>query len=101
MKTTSVMLNKKDGNAKLISYDKQHCVRLGDTEVLFEGRIYPPSLNASGAEIIAEKLEQEDRVKASKALLREVDGDFDLYTMVRTEMWRLSLPTGKRCGSLK
>jgi asparagine synthase (glutamine-hydrolysing) len=76
MKTTSVMLNKKDGNAKLISYDKQHCVRLGDTEVLFEGRIYPPSLNASGAEIIAEKLEQEDRVKASKALLREVDGDF-------------------------
>jgi asparagine synthase (glutamine-hydrolysing) len=76
MKTTSAVLNKKDGNAKLISYDKQHCVRLGDAEVLFEGRIYPPSLNASGAEIIAEKLEQEDRIKASEALLREVDGDF-------------------------
>jgi asparagine synthase (glutamine-hydrolysing) len=76
MKTTSAVLNKKDGNAKLISYDKQHCVCLGDAEVLFEGRIYPPSLDASSAEIIAEKLEQKDPVKASEAILREVEGDF-------------------------
>jgi asparagine synthase (glutamine-hydrolysing) len=76
MKTTTAVLDKKGGNATLSSYDKQHRVRLGDATVLFEGRIYSPTLDASGAEIIAKKLQQADCVKASEALLKEVEGDF-------------------------
>jgi asparagine synthase (glutamine-hydrolysing) len=76
MKTTIAVLDKKDGNAKLTSYDKQHCIRLADATVVFDGRIYSPTLGASGTEIIAQKLEQADGVGASEALLREVEGDF-------------------------
>jgi asparagine synthase (glutamine-hydrolysing) len=76
MKTTIAVLDKKDGNTKLSFYDKQHCVRLADAAVVFDGRVYAPTLGASGAEIIAEKLQNADRVKASKAFLKEVEGDF-------------------------
>ncbi len=76
MKATIAVLDKKGGNANLSSYDKQHCVRLGNATVLFTGRIYSPIPAASGAEILAKKLEQADRIKASEAFLKEVEGDF-------------------------
>jgi asparagine synthase (glutamine-hydrolysing) len=76
LETTIAVLDKRSGNATLSSYDKQHLARLGDAAVLFDGRIYSPAPSASGAEIIAEKLQQADPVKASASLLREVEGDF-------------------------
>jgi asparagine synthase (glutamine-hydrolysing) len=76
MKTTVAVLDKKGGNANLSSYDEQHCLRLGDATVLFEGRIYSPYLGASSVEVMAEKLEQADRIKASEEFLKEVEGDF-------------------------
>jgi asparagine synthase (glutamine-hydrolysing) len=76
MKATIAVLDKKGGNANLSSYDKQHRVRLGNATVLFEGRIYSPIPAASGTEILAKKLEQADRIKASEAFLKEVEGDF-------------------------
>jgi asparagine synthase (glutamine-hydrolysing) len=76
MKTTIAVLNKNGGNAKLVSYDTQHVVGLGDVKVLFDGRIYSPTSTASGAEILAQKLGQADHVKAGEALLREVEGAF-------------------------
>jgi asparagine synthase (glutamine-hydrolysing) len=76
MKTTIAVLDKKGGDAKLISYDKQHCVRLGDAKVLFDGRIYSPTPSASGAETFAEKLQQADRIKTSEVFLKEAEGDF-------------------------
>jgi asparagine synthase (glutamine-hydrolysing) len=51
-------------------------VCLGDTTVLFDGRIYSPTLGASGTEIIAEKLQRLDHFKASETFLKEVEGDF-------------------------
>jgi asparagine synthase (glutamine-hydrolysing) len=84
MKTTIAVLDKKQGKSNLTSYEEQHCVRLGDEEVLFEGRIYSPIIDASGAEIIVEKLIQEDSVMASEALLREVEGDF-LFIIAESE----------------
>lgn len=76
MKATIVVFDKRGGNATLSSYDKQHRVRLGDATVLFDGRIYSPTLGASATEVIAKKLQQADRVKASEAFLKEVEGDF-------------------------
>jgi asparagine synthase (glutamine-hydrolysing) len=76
MKTTIAVLDKNGGKAKLISYDKQNCVRLGDVKVLFDGRIYLPTPSASGAETLAEKLQRADRIKTSEVFLKEVEGDF-------------------------
>jgi asparagine synthase (glutamine-hydrolysing) len=76
MKTTIAVLDKRGGNATLSSHDRQHRVRLGDTTVLFEGRIYSPTLGASGTEIIAKKLQHVDHLKASETFLKEVEGDF-------------------------
>jgi asparagine synthase (glutamine-hydrolysing) len=78
MKTTIVVLDKKGGNAQLISYDKQHCIRIGKAAVVFDGRIYSPTLGASGAETIAKKLEQADGLGVSEAFLKQVEGDFSL-----------------------
>jgi asparagine synthase (glutamine-hydrolysing) len=79
VKTTMAMLDKRGGNATLSSHDRQaraHRVRLGDAAVLFDGRIYSPTLGASGTEIIAEKLQRLDHFKASETFLKEVEGDF-------------------------
>jgi asparagine synthase (glutamine-hydrolysing) len=76
MKTTIASLNKRDGNVTLNAYDEQHCARLGDATVLFEGRIYSPTLDASVTEFVAKKLQQADRGRASETLLKEVEGDF-------------------------
>jgi asparagine synthase (glutamine-hydrolysing) len=76
MKTTMAVLDKRGGNATLSSHDRQHRVRLGDTTVLFDGRIYSPTLGASGTEIIAKKLQHVDHLKASETFLKEVEGDF-------------------------
>jgi asparagine synthase (glutamine-hydrolysing) len=76
MKTTTAVLNKRGGNVTLSSYDEQHCARLEDATVLFDGRLYSPTLDASGTEFFAEKLQQVDRGRASEAFLREVEGDF-------------------------
>jgi hypothetical protein len=69
MKTTIVVLDKKDGNTKLVSYDKQHCIRVGKTAVVFDGRIYSPTLGASGAKTIAKQLEQADGLEVSEAFI--------------------------------
>src|SRR4030042_5743385 len=79
MKTTIAVLDKRGGNATLRSDEKQHCVRLGDATVVFDGRIYSPTLGASAAEFFAKKLEQADRGKASEAFLKEVEGDFSFF----------------------
>jgi asparagine synthase (glutamine-hydrolysing) len=76
VKTTMAMLDKRGGNATLSSHDRQHRVRLGDAAVLFDGRIYSPTLGASGTETIAKKLQQADHLKASETFLKEVEGDF-------------------------
>ncbi|MBM4401107.1 MAG: hypothetical protein FJ045_04065, partial [Crenarchaeota archaeon] len=76
MKTTMAVLDKRGGNATLSSHDRQQHVRLGGVTVLFDGRIYSPTLGASGTEIIAKKLQQVDPLKASEAFLKEVEGDF-------------------------
>jgi asparagine synthase (glutamine-hydrolysing) len=76
MKTTTAVLNKRGGNVTLSSYDEQHCARLGDAAVLFDGRIYTPTLDASVTEFVAKKLQQADRGRASEAFLKEVEGDF-------------------------
>jgi asparagine synthase (glutamine-hydrolysing) len=76
MKTTIAVLNKRGGNATLSPYDEQHCARLGGATVLFDGRIYSPTLDASATEFFAKKLQQADRGRASEAFLKEVEGDF-------------------------
>jgi asparagine synthase (glutamine-hydrolysing) len=76
MKATIAVLDKRDGNATLSSHDRQHHVRLGDTTVLFDGRIYSPTLGVSGTEIIAKKFQHVDHLKASETFLKEVEGDF-------------------------
>jgi asparagine synthase (glutamine-hydrolysing) len=78
MKTTIAVLDKKEGKAKLISYDKQHCIHLGEVAVVFDGRIYSPTLSASGAKTIAKKLKQADGVEVSRAFLKQIEGDFSL-----------------------
>jgi asparagine synthase (glutamine-hydrolysing) len=76
MKTTIAVLDKRGGNTTLSSHDRQHRVRLGDTTALFDGRIYSPTLGASGTETIAKKLQHADHLKASETFLKEVEGDF-------------------------
>ncbi len=76
MKATIAVLDKKGGNVTLSPHDEQHCARLGDATILFDGRIYSPTLGASVTEFIAKKLQQADRGRASEALLKEVEGDF-------------------------
>jgi len=74
METTIAVFDKNGGKANLVFYDKQHCIRLGNATVVFDGRVYSPT--SGGAELIAKKLQQADRVKASEALLKQVEGDF-------------------------
>jgi len=76
MKTAVAVLNKRGDSATLSSYDKQHCVRLDDAIALFDGRIYSPTLDVPVTEITTKKFQQTDRLKASEAFLKEVEGDF-------------------------
>ena len=76
MKAAIAVFDKKDGNSTLSSCDEQNCVSFGDATVLFQGNVYSPTLDSSGAEIIARKLEEGNRVKLSEAFLKEVEGDF-------------------------
>ena len=75
MKATTVVLDKQNGNVTLSSKNKQPHLRIGNAAVLFDGQVYSPK-GAIGAEIIAEKLEKADGVKAGEAFLAEVNGDF-------------------------
>jgi asparagine synthase (glutamine-hydrolysing) len=75
MKAALAALDKRGGNVKLSSHDRQP-LRLGDAAVLFDGRIYSPTLGALGTEIIAKKLQQADHLKVSETFLKEVEGDF-------------------------
>ena len=79
MKTTIAVLSKRDGNVTLSAQDKQPYVRLGDATVVFDGRIYSPTVGASAAEFFAKKLEQADLGKASEAFLKKVEGDFSFF----------------------
>jgi asparagine synthase (glutamine-hydrolysing) len=76
MKATIAVLDKRGGNTTLSSHDKQHYVRLGEATVFFEGRLYSPTSGASGTDIIAQRLQKADYLKASETFLKEVDGDF-------------------------
>jgi asparagine synthase (glutamine-hydrolysing) len=76
MKTTIAVVHKKDGNATLSAYDKQHLASLADAAVVFDGRIYSPARRFSGVETIAKRLQQADHVKACEVFLKEVEGDF-------------------------
>jgi asparagine synthase (glutamine-hydrolysing) len=76
MKTTTAVLNKRNDNVTISSYNRQHYARLGDATVLFDGRIYSPTHSASVTEFVAKKLQQADRDRASEAFLKEVEGDF-------------------------
>jgi asparagine synthase (glutamine-hydrolysing) len=73
-KTATAVLDKQNGNTTLSPQDK--LTSLEDATVLFYGAVYPPTQSASGAEIMAEKLQRADHLKASEAFLREVEGDF-------------------------
>ena len=73
-KTATAVLDKQSGNTTLSPQDK--LASLEDATVLFDGTVYPSTPNASGAEIMAEKLQQADHLKASETFLREVEGDF-------------------------
>lgn len=75
MKTALAVFDKRDGNAIFSSYDRQR-VCLGDTTVLFDGRIYSPISGSSGAEIIAKQLQKSDHLRASETFLKEIEGDF-------------------------
>jgi asparagine synthase (glutamine-hydrolysing) len=75
MKATTAVLDKQSGNVTLSSNDEQPHVHTGNAAVLFDGQVYSPKATL-GAEIIAEKLEKADGVKASEGFLTEVEGDF-------------------------
>jgi asparagine synthase (glutamine-hydrolysing) len=76
MKTILAVLDKQGGNVTLSSRDRQHHIHIGDATVLFDGRIYSPTLCSSGTEIFAKRLQQADHLKASEAFLKEVEGYF-------------------------
>jgi asparagine synthase (glutamine-hydrolysing) len=78
MKTIVAVFDKKGGNAKLTSYDEQRYVRLADAAVVFDGRVYAPTLGASSAETLTKKLEKADHFRASEEYLKQVEGDFSL-----------------------
>jgi asparagine synthase (glutamine-hydrolysing) len=73
-KIATAVLDKQSGNTTLSPQDKLASIE--DETVLFDGTVYPSTPNASGAEIMADKLQQADHLKASEAFLREVEGDF-------------------------
>lgn len=76
MNTTIAVLDKRDGTTIFSAQADQHCKLLGETKVFFNGRIYSPTWDSSGTEIIAKQLQQGDRFKAAKTFLEEVEGDF-------------------------
>lgn len=73
-KTATAVLDKQSGKVTLSPKDR--LASLENATVLFEGTIYPSTPSTSGAEIMAEKLQQADRLEASETFLREVEGDF-------------------------
>jgi asparagine synthase (glutamine-hydrolysing) len=76
MKSTVAVLEKREENAILSQYEKQHCFCLEDAKVLFDGRIYSADPSISGKRVFVEKLQQANRIKASEAFLKETEGDF-------------------------
>jgi asparagine synthase (glutamine-hydrolysing) len=84
MKQTIIVLDKKGGNTT-ISAQNNHCLRFEETTtIIFDGIVYSPIPNAPGTKIIAERLQQTDRFKASKTFLKEVEGDF-AFMIVESE----------------
>lgn len=62
--------------SKSLVNKKQFCMRLGDAILVFDGRIYPETAQASFIEKIAEKFHGKDESEASLAFLKEIEGDF-------------------------
>lgn len=81
-KTATALLDKQSGKVTLSPQDR--VAGLEDATILFDGTVYPPTPNASGVEIMAEKLQQADHLKASEAFLKEVEGDF-AFVIAETE----------------
>jgi len=77
MKQTIAVLDKKSGNTTLNAQDNQCCLQFEETTtIIFDGIVYSPILDSSGAKIIAKRLQKVDRFKASETFLKEVEGDF-------------------------
>ncbi|TRO46197.1 asparagine synthetase B [Candidatus Bathyarchaeota archaeon] len=77
MKQTIAVLDKKGGNTTLSAQDNQCCLRFEETTtIIFDGIVYLPIPDSSGAKIIAQRLQKVDRFKASETFLKEVEGDF-------------------------
>jgi asparagine synthase (glutamine-hydrolysing) len=81
MISTVAVLEKREENAILSQYEKQHCFCLENGKVVFDGRIYSSDPRVSGIQVFAEKLQQTNRIKASEAFLKEVDGDFSFIVV--------------------
>lgn len=84
MYNSIAVLDKREGNTKLSVSDEQHCERLGDVTVFFNGRIHFPISSKLGKEIITERLRQADHLKASEKFLEEIEGDF-VFIVVEPE----------------
>ncbi len=77
MKQTIAVLDKKGGNTTFSAQDNQRCLRFEETiTIIFDGGVYSPISDSSGTKIIAERLQRDDRFKASETFLKEVEGDF-------------------------
>ncbi|HLE74578.1 MAG TPA: asparagine synthase-related protein [Candidatus Bathyarchaeia archaeon] len=61
--------------SKILPQDEPQHARLENAALVFEGRIYSPTRNASATGIVAKKLKQ-NRDKAVEALFDEIEGDF-------------------------
>jgi asparagine synthase (glutamine-hydrolysing) len=81
MKSTVAVLEKREENVILSQYENQHCFCMEDGKFLFDGRIYSPDPSASGKKVFSEKLQRANRIKASEAFLKEVDGDFSFIVV--------------------
>jgi asparagine synthase (glutamine-hydrolysing) len=81
MISTVAVLEKREENVILSQCEKQHCFCLEDGKLLFDGRIYSPDPSASGKKVFSEKLQRANRIKASEAFLKEVDGDFSFIVV--------------------
>jgi len=61
--------------AKILISDKVQPIKLENTTLVFEGRIYPPNKEFSDADFAAEKLEQ-NRQENAEALIKDFEGSF-------------------------
>jgi asparagine synthase (glutamine-hydrolysing) len=69
--------------SRILARDRPQPLKLKNATLVFDGRIYPATLEISDAEIIAKKLQQNGG-KAAEHLVKEADGDF-VFVMAEAE----------------